>query len=87
MQREKNVIATAIIFSILFAFVTIASADENGLGEKHKPKEKKYNVQLGPRPYYLIEDMEESKLKTTLQQCVKGPLYRKPELSLEEKPT
>ena len=73
---EKNVIAVAIIFSILFAFVTIAFADENDLGEKYKPKEKKYSVQLGPRPYYLIEVMEESELKTALQQCVKGPFYK-----------
>ncbi len=76
MQRKKNVIAVASIFSILFAFVTIASADGNGLGEKDKPKEKKYSVQLGPRPYYLIKDMEESELKTALQQCVKGPFYK-----------
>ena len=76
MQRKKNVIAVAIIFSILFAFVTIASADRNGLGEKEKAKEKKYSVQLGPRPYYLIEVMKESELKTALQQCVKGPFYK-----------
>lgn len=76
MQLEKNVIAVAIIFSILFAFVTIASVDENGLGEKNKPKKKKYSVQLGPRPYYLTEVMEESELKTALQQCVKGPFCK-----------
>jgi glycerophosphoryl diester phosphodiesterase len=27
------------------------------------------NVQLGPRPFYLIEKMEPSELKTTLQEC------------------
>ena len=34
------------------------------------------NVQLGPRPYYLIEDMDESTLKRELQQCADGPFYK-----------
>ncbi len=35
------------------------------------------NVQLGPRPFYLIEDMDNSPLKTELEQCTKGPFYKK----------
>jgi glycerophosphoryl diester phosphodiesterase len=31
------------------------------------------NVQLGPRPYFLIDAMDESDLKTELQQCVDKP--------------
>ena len=27
------------------------------------------NIQLGPRPYYLIEKLEPGELKTTLQEC------------------
>lgn len=33
-------------------------------------------VQLGPRPFYLMDDMDDSELKTALQQCVEGPFYR-----------
>jgi glycerophosphoryl diester phosphodiesterase len=33
-------------------------------------------VQLGPRPFFLIEDMEQSPLKRKLQQCSKGPFYK-----------
>lgn len=33
-------------------------------------------VQLGPRPYFLVQDMEESDLKTELQQCAEGPFRR-----------
>ena len=81
MKRKKTVSVAAIIFSILFVFITIASADGNGLGEKdraknEKLKNKKCSVQLGPRPYYLVEDMDESKLKTVLQKCVEGPFYK-----------
>ena len=34
------------------------------------------SVQLGPRPYHLIEDMEDSRLKDELQQCANGPFYK-----------
>ncbi|MGZ8226205.1 MAG: glycerophosphodiester phosphodiesterase family protein [Methylococcaceae bacterium] len=33
-------------------------------------------VQLGPRPFFLVEDMQQSPLKTKLQQCSKGPFYK-----------
>lgn len=33
-------------------------------------------VQLGPRPFYLIEEMEDSQLKTALQQCERGPFFQ-----------
>ena len=31
------------------------------------------SVQLGPRPYYLINDMEEGELRSRLEQCAGGP--------------
>lgn len=33
-------------------------------------------VQLGPRPFYLVEDMDSSPLKTKLQQCSNGPFKK-----------
>lgn len=33
-------------------------------------------VQLGPRPFYLIEDMDNGALKRKLQNCSSGPFYR-----------
>jgi len=32
-----------------------------------------FNVQLGPRPFYLVDNMTESALKTKLQSCSNGP--------------
>lgn len=31
------------------------------------------NVQLGPRPYYLVNDMDEGELKDKLESCTEGP--------------
>jgi glycerophosphoryl diester phosphodiesterase len=33
-------------------------------------------IQLGPRPFYLIDTMDDSDLKTALQQCKAGPFSR-----------
>ena len=35
-----------------------------------------HSVQLGPRPYYLVEDMDESPLKSALRKCSEGPFKR-----------
>ena len=34
------------------------------------------NIEVGPRPYFLVEDMYEGSLKTSLQQCSEGPFYK-----------
>ncbi|OZA30144.1 MAG: glycerophosphodiester phosphodiesterase [Hydrogenophilales bacterium 17-61-9] len=38
-------------------------------------------VQLGPRPFFLVEDMQDGALKRTLQQCANGP-FRKSDFSI-----
>jgi glycerophosphoryl diester phosphodiesterase len=38
--------------------------------------ERGQSIQLGPRPYFLVEDMDESKLKRKLQKCAEGPFKR-----------
>ncbi|MFP5418577.1 MAG: glycerophosphodiester phosphodiesterase family protein [Gammaproteobacteria bacterium] len=39
------------------------------------------SVQLGPRPFFLVEDMQDGALKRTLQQCANGP-FRKRDFSI-----
>src|SRR5512145_562819 len=39
------------------------------------------SVQLGPRPYYLVEDMEDGALKAELERCSEGP-FRKSDFSI-----
>ncbi len=34
-------------------------------------------VQLGPRPYFLVEDMDQGALKTSLEKCKNGPFVKK----------
>lgn len=35
-----------------------------------------HSVQLGPRPFFLIEDMDEGELKESLKACEKGPFFK-----------
>jgi glycerophosphoryl diester phosphodiesterase len=53
------------------------AASANFQGKKEKPQ----NVQVGPRPYFLVEDMDSSPLKHRLQQCSEKPL-RKTDFSI-----
>ena len=39
------------------------------------------SVQLGPRPFFLVDDMQDGKLKRTLQACANGP-FRKTDFSI-----
>ncbi len=34
------------------------------------------NIQLGPRPFFLVEEMAEGPLKTKLQSCSNGPFSK-----------
>jgi glycerophosphoryl diester phosphodiesterase len=47
------------------------------LSAQKGPKEGKgHSIQLGPRPYFLVEDMDESRLKSELLACFGDPVKR-----------
>jgi glycerophosphoryl diester phosphodiesterase len=52
------------------------SYDGRGHYDRHGQQKHDDDVQLGPRPFYLGEGMDDSKLKDRLMQCEKGPFYR-----------
>jgi glycerophosphoryl diester phosphodiesterase len=63
MQVRTALIASAAGLAALASLAAGALAEDGA-------------VQLGPRPYYLVEDMAESKLKEALQRCADGPFAR-----------
>jgi glycerophosphoryl diester phosphodiesterase len=50
--------------------------DGGGYYDNHGRKQQDDGVQLGARPFYLVEGMDEGKLKRRLMQCRDGPFYR-----------
>jgi len=79
-------IASAGVF-VLFSVAMMSCVASNRIHHTEKHEHKKYSkshskdqkhqnvsVQLGPRPYFLIEDMDESKLKKALLRCENKPV-------------
>jgi glycerophosphoryl diester phosphodiesterase len=88
--RSGGVIVTAL-FALLSAAASAAHADNDsrywkggdddyydghGFYSDHGQKVGDDSVQLGPRPFYLVEGMDEGKLKERLLKCENGPFYR-----------
>jgi glycerophosphoryl diester phosphodiesterase len=59
----RPVIATSVLLGLASAAAVPAVEPRTNHGHK------KFNVQVGDRPYYLIENMDESPLKKKLQSC------------------
>lgn len=64
-----GIVGVTLVAAVLGGFFLTRSAE--GQGPDNDP-----GVQLGPRPFYLVDDMDDSELKTALQQCTEGPFYR-----------
>ena len=56
------------------ALLLVASAPVVRASDGHRPSRE--SVQLGPRPFYLVEGMDGGWLKDRLMQCQNGPFYR-----------
>lgn len=80
MRQNTLIYATMGVMTALMALASPASADRSA-SERSFGKGVGQGVQLGPRPYFLVEDMDEGDLKTELQSCAKGP-FRKTDFSI-----
>jgi glycerophosphoryl diester phosphodiesterase len=71
----RRAVVTAAVFTVITlacAHTGLAQAREHGSTHAEQPDE----IQLGPRPYFLINDMLDSSLKRRLQSCSAGPFKR-----------
>lgn len=66
-------------FSLLPALV--GASGYEGLARDGVGEEKNLNVQLGPRPYFLVDDMNSGALKDKLKSCSEGP-FKKSDFSI-----
>lgn len=64
---KNNIFHIFILNLSSFLISTLVTAQST------KTKNKYHQIQLGPRPYYLIDNMESSTLKESLKKCSKGP--------------
>ena len=68
-----GMLVLGLVVMTAFAFAGESTPKGNAYGWHG---DRGHSIQLGPRPYYLVEDMDESELKTELQQCSEGPFKR-----------
>lgn len=72
MHRKS--VSLAALLATLVTLPSIALADHDH-HRRHAHVDDQ-NVQLGPRPFFLVEDMQESALKDELMACSNGPFRR-----------
>lgn len=74
-NRASNVLATFALSALLSGFVATLSAnlleDRGDADSGHEGLGKAGRAQLGPRPFFLVNDMEPSSLKSKLKHCAK----------------
>jgi glycerophosphoryl diester phosphodiesterase len=80
MPHRLNGFFTSLLCTAAAVFAVSACAGEQQ-DKRHDDDERteraeRLNVQVGVRPFYLVEGMDASPLKTKLQQCEAGPFYR-----------
>ncbi|KAF2126956.1 PLC-like phosphodiesterase [Dothidotthia symphoricarpi CBS 119687] len=63
----------SFIASSVLAGLASAAVLPRGGDYSHKNKPVKLNVQVGDRPYFLVNDMDEGPLKEKLESCSEGP--------------
>lgn len=78
---------TIAVTSLAAMLMVSASAFAGGDKESHYHEKehklyKRQAVHLGPRPYYLVEDMDDSELKDKLQSCGDMRRFRKTDFSI-----
>ena len=77
MLRSTTLAAVITLIACLLPTPTFAQGrSDHDWDDKREREGKKESVQVGPRPYYLIDKMQESTLKHKLESCSNGPFYK-----------
>lgn len=74
-MTTKNVMRRGVLAAAL-AMASAAAGAWHGHGDGHGGARGGETVQLGVRPFYLIDGMDDGPLKRRLQQCSRGPFKR-----------
>jgi glycerophosphoryl diester phosphodiesterase len=76
MRQHVITLTLAVVMSASAGFASAGDdREQNRSGNKDHEREGQ-SVQLGPRPFFLVNDMEDSRLKRELLSCAGGPFKR-----------
>lgn len=74
MLRRIHLLTSALILTFFIPFAAVAHSDRDD--QRYNDDDKNASIQLGPRPFFLVNDMDESPLKKKLQSCVNSPVKK-----------
>jgi len=80
MRQKLGTLAIAAVLTLCPAATMVASADRFDRDDDHTARG--LNVQLGPRPFYLVDKMDSGRLKRELQQCAHRQFFHKTDFSI-----
>jgi glycerophosphoryl diester phosphodiesterase len=80
MQQGFRTLAIAAVFA-LFPAVTMSLATDR-FAPDDASKDQGPHVQLGPRPFYLVDKMNPGRLKSDLQKCADRPFFYQTDFSI-----
>ncbi|MCG7873411.1 MAG: glycerophosphodiester phosphodiesterase family protein [Candidatus Thiodiazotropha lotti] len=83
-MRLKKMLQTLLIITTTTIMVSgcFAGNRENREDDEREYERVRLSTQLGPRPFYLVNDMDESELKQELQACSKKKKFKKSDFSI-----
>lgn len=67
---------SAVMLAVIVGSAAIGEASWQNYHKHKNYKQRRNMVQVGPRPYYLVDDMDESRLKKKLQRCYSRPMHK-----------
>jgi glycerophosphoryl diester phosphodiesterase len=81
----RRYVPTLTLVALISAPLGLANANQNDSDDRSSSSLRhdgeQANVQVGPRPFFLVNDMKESALKRELLRCSEGP-FRKTDFSI-----
>ena len=72
MRLNRATLLFTAVLAVLPVLVFASGYEDGGHGDRGRET----GVQLGPRPFFLVDDMTPSALKTRLQACAQGPFSK-----------
>ena len=70
---RQHILALALAVAMA---ATLDAQGQSGQDNGNNGRREESSVHLGPRPFFLINDMEDSRLKRRLEQCSAGPFEK-----------
>ena len=75
MEKKLNILSVAAAVTAFSGYLAVSTADNDGRHDRDRNNGVR-NVQVGPRPFFLVDDMDPGPLKTALQQCSEKPIKK-----------